>query len=129
MSCDWKIGQLSQMTNSQSEYSSLSHKSRAFKSQCEHTLTCIFFLPLYSGGEVWEGIWNQTHLVVCIEFLSREITPRYHTTRYGMLKPYYIKLELYLNLHSSQDGEMFFKWKEAMVYHSFHKKNVRVIWV
>ena len=29
-----------------------------------------FSLPLYSGGEVWEGIWNQTHLMVlnfCLE--------------------------------------------------------------
>ena len=29
-----------------------------------------FLLPLYSGRKVWEGIWNQTHLVVlnfCLE--------------------------------------------------------------
>ena len=24
----------------------------------------FFLLPLYSGDEVWEGIWNQIHLVV-----------------------------------------------------------------
>ena len=34
-----------------------------------------FLLPLYSGSEVWEGIWNQTHFIG-IEFLSHEITPR-----------------------------------------------------
>ena len=27
------------------------------------TYICFWF-PLYSGGGVWEGIWNQTHLVV-----------------------------------------------------------------
>ena len=24
----------------------------------------MFFMPLYTGGEVFEGIWHQTHLVV-----------------------------------------------------------------
>ena len=30
-------------------------------------------MPLYSGGKVWEGIWNQTHFVVlnfCLERLQ-----------------------------------------------------------
>ena len=39
-----------------------------------------FLLPLYSGCEVWESIWNQTHFSG-IEFLSREITPRYHISQ------------------------------------------------
>ena len=32
----------------------------------------VFLLPLYSGDKVWEGIWNQAHLVVlnfCLESL------------------------------------------------------------
>ena len=37
-----------------------------------------FFLPIYSGSEVWEGIWIHTHLVV-LNFCLEEITPRYHT--------------------------------------------------
>ena len=46
----------------------------------------FFSLPLYSGDEVWEGIWNQTHLAV-LNFCLGEITPRYHTSRYGTLIP------------------------------------------
>ena len=47
----------------------------------EIDILCVYiFLPLYSGGEVWEGIWNQTYFSV-IEFLFREITPRYHILR------------------------------------------------
>ena len=38
-------------------------------------------LLLYSGGEVGEGIWNQTHLFSDIEFLPREITPHHHISR------------------------------------------------
>ena len=34
----------------------------------------FFSLPLYSGDEVWDGIWNQTHLAVLN--LSREIISR-----------------------------------------------------
>ena len=40
----------------------------------------FFFLPLYSGGEVWEGIWNQT-LFSGIEFLYREIARCYPISR------------------------------------------------
>ena len=29
-------------------------------------LITIFLLPLYSGSEVWEAIWNQTDLVVLV---------------------------------------------------------------
>ena len=32
----------------------------------------VILLPLYSGGEVWEGIWNKTHLLIlnfCLERL------------------------------------------------------------
>ena len=35
-------------------------------------LILFIWLPLYFGGEMWEGIWNQTHLVVlnfCLERL------------------------------------------------------------
>ena len=35
-------------------------------------VTWIFLLPLYPGSEVWDCIWNQTHLVVwnfCLERL------------------------------------------------------------
>ena len=39
----------------------------------------IFFsLSLYSGDEVWEGIWNQTHLMVlnfCLERLYHVTIP------------------------------------------------------
>ena len=31
----------------------------------------IFLLPLYSGGEVWERIWNQTNLVLLNLCLKR----------------------------------------------------------
>ena len=31
----------------------------------------IFLMRLYSGGEVWEGIWNHTHLVVLNFYLER----------------------------------------------------------
>ena len=34
-----------------------------------------FFLSLYSGREVWEGIWNQTHQVVLNFCLERSIVP------------------------------------------------------
>ena len=44
-----------------------------------------FLLSLYSGDELWEGIKIQTNLVVLTFYL--ETTPRYHTSRYGKLKP------------------------------------------
>ena len=34
-------------------------------------LLAFFLLHLYSGGEMWEGISNQTHLVVLIFCLER----------------------------------------------------------
>ena len=36
----------------------------------------VFLFPLYSGSELWEGIWNQTHLVVLNFCLDR----LYHDT-------------------------------------------------
>ena len=43
----------------------------------------VFLLPLYTGREVWEGIWNQSHLVVlnfCVKRLHR-ITIRHDKAR------------------------------------------------
>ena len=31
--------------------------------KCKEYYIYIFLLPLYSDDAVWEGIWNQTHLV------------------------------------------------------------------
>ena len=39
-----------------------------------HVFLYIFLLLLYSGGEMWKSMWNQTHLVVlnfCLERLHR----------------------------------------------------------
>ena len=43
----------------------------------------FFILPLYSGSEVWEGIWNQTHLVTLNFRLERlhRVTISHHKAR------------------------------------------------
>ena len=49
---------------------------------CIQSVFHVFLLPPYSGGEVWQGIWNQTHLVVlnfCLERLHHVTI--YHNKR------------------------------------------------
>ena len=43
------------------------------KLECYHVLSALLFflLPLYSGDEMWEGIWNQTHMVILNFCLKR----------------------------------------------------------
>ena len=44
-----------------------------------------FLLPLYSGDEVWEAIWNQTHLGISISVPRDYITLKDLTIRYAQI--------------------------------------------
>ena len=57
---------------------------RSYKHSCS-----FFLLPLYSGGEMWEGIWNQTHLEVLHFGLKRlhHVYTRLHPKSWTQVDP------------------------------------------
>jgi len=95
------IGQLTKLTNRQSEFRSLSHKSRVFKSHCNRTLK-----KLYQGKKTLKNISissTLTNLVPRISF-KQVIYDEDIFTHFRVAKIYWdenrFKLEAYIKIHT-----------------------------